>query len=82
GIMIVDYFLIKRQQYELPDLYRDGGVYPAWNISGLVAFLIPVGLTITAIVTGSMMWFYNYGWFTGSLLGGILYYFASNSLTR
>ncbi|MFQ5548538.1 MAG: NCS1 family nucleobase:cation symporter-1 [Woeseia sp.] len=82
GIMIVDYFLVKKQRYELPDLYRDNGVYPAWNTAGLVAFLIPVALTVIAITTGSMMWFYDYGWFTGSALGGALYYFASKTLTR
>ena len=23
------------------------------------------------------MWFYTYGWFTGSILGGLLYYLAA-----
>ena len=82
GIMIVDYFLVRKQHYVLPDLYRDGGVYPAWNIAGLIAFLVPVGLTIVAITTGRLSWFYDYGWFTGSALGGILYYFASAKLER
>jgi len=82
GIMIVDYFLVRKQRYELPDLYRDGGVYPAWNTAGFIAFLIPVGLTLVAITTGRLGWFYNYGWFTGSALGGILYYFASIALKR
>jgi NCS1 family nucleobase:cation symporter-1 len=82
GIMIVDYFLVRKQQYELPDLYRDGGVYPAWNTAGFIAFLIPVGLTLIAITTGHLGWFYNYGWFTGSILGGIIYYFASRALAQ
>ncbi len=82
GIMIVDYFLVKQQHYELPDLYRDGGIYPAWNTAGFIAFLVPVGLTVIAITTGRLGWFYDYGWFTGSALGGILYYFASNALKR
>jgi len=82
GIMIVDYFLVRKQQFELPDLYRDGGVYPAWNTAGFIAFLIPVGLTLIAITTGRVGWFYNYGWFTGSILGGILYYFSSAALKR
>ena len=82
GIMIVDYFLVRKQQYELPDLYRDGGVYPAWNTAGFIAFLIPVGLTLVAITTGYLGWFYNYGWFTGSILGGIIYYFASRTLAQ
>ncbi len=82
GIMIVDYFLVKKQYYELPDLYRDGGVYPAWNTAGFIAFLIPVGLTLIAITTGYLGWFYNYGWFTGSALGGVLYYLTSRALKR
>jgi len=74
GIMIVDYFLIKQQTLDLPGLYKDNSTYPAWNGSGFLAFLIPVGLTVIAITTGFMSWFYDFGWFTGSLLGGLIYY--------
>lgn len=74
GIMIVDYFLIRRQHYELAGLYMDNGPYPAWNKAGFIAFLVPVGLTLIAITTGRLGWFYDYGWFTGSLLGGMIYY--------
>lgn len=74
GIMIVDYFVVRRQQYDLPSLYRDGGSYPAWNKAGFVAFLAPIALTLVAILTGKVQWFYTYGWFTGSLLGGLIYY--------
>ena len=78
GIMIVDYFLVRNQSYDLLSLYRDGGTYPAWNVPGFVAFLIPVSLTITAIISGGDSafhdWFYSYGWFTGSTLGGVIYY--------
>ncbi|MGE0030533.1 MAG: NCS1 family nucleobase:cation symporter-1 [Steroidobacteraceae bacterium] len=74
GIMIVDYFVIRRQRYDLVGLYRDDGPYPAWNRAGFTAFLVPVGLTLVAIATGWLGWFYDYGWFTGSLLGGMIYY--------
>jgi len=74
GIMIVDYFLIRNQSLDLPALYKDNSTYPAWNTSGFVAFLVPVGLTLIAVTTGALGWFYSYGWFTGSLLGGLIYY--------
>jgi NCS1 family nucleobase:cation symporter-1 len=74
GIMVVDYFIVRRQQYDLAGLYLDSGPYPAWNTAGFVAFLMPVALTLIAIVTGAMQWFYTYGWFTGSILGGAMYY--------
>jgi NCS1 family nucleobase:cation symporter-1 len=74
GIMIVDYFLIRRQTLDLPALYKDNSTYPAWNLSGFVAFLVPVVLTFIAVSTGALSWFYSYGWFTGSILGGLIYY--------
>ncbi len=82
GIMIVDYFIIKKQSFELLALYKDGAGYPAWHVPAFVAFLVPVGLTITAIIIGEGAfydWFYSYGWFTGSTLGGLIYYLACRS---
>jgi len=79
GIMIVDYFLVKKQSYDLLALYQDNAGYPAWNKAGMTAFLVPVGLTLIAITTGELSWFYNYGWFTGSILGGLIYYFVARN---
>jgi len=77
GIMVVDYFLVKNQAYDVLALYQDNAGYPAWNVAGFVAFLVPVGLTLIAVTTGALAWFYTYGWFTGSILGGLIYYFAA-----
>jgi NCS1 family nucleobase:cation symporter-1 len=77
GIMVVDYFIVRRQHYDLPALYLDGATYPAWNPAGFIAFLVPAGLTLVAITTGLLQWFYTYGWFTGSFLGGLIYYMLS-----
>jgi len=88
GIMVVDYFLVKGQRYDLLSLYQDGARYPAWNGPGFVAFLVPVGLTIVAIATDRaspmyeyVSWFYDYGWFTGSIVGGLIYFFAARRET-
>ena len=82
GIMVVDYFLVRNQQYDLLALYQDDAGYPAWHAPGFVAFLVPVTLTLVAIVSRRLEltelaywtgWFYDYGWFTGSILGGAIY---------
>ena len=73
GIMVVDYFLIKKQQLDLAGLYRDD-VYPAWNWNGFLAFGVPVVLTLLSLGSDAFSWFYSYGWFTGSALGGLIYY--------
>ncbi len=77
GIMVVDYFLVRDQSYDVLALYQDNAGYPAWNVPGFVAFLVPVGLTLVAVTTGVLSWFYTYGWFTGSILGGLIYYLAA-----
>ena len=77
GIMIVDYFVIKKQQLNLPELYKTNGIYAGFNMSGLIAFGVPVALTLFALTTGSLSWFYQYGWFTGSVLGAIIYFFIA-----
>jgi len=82
GIMIVDYFIIKKQSYDVLALYKDDAGYPAWNKAGMTAFLVPVALTIVAITTGTLSWFYDYGWFTGSFLGGLIYYLVARGEIR
>lgn len=73
GIMVVDYFIIRQQKLDLAGLYRDG-VYPAWNWNGFIAFGVPVVLTLMSLGSSAFSWFYDYGWFTGSLLGAAIYY--------
>ena len=85
GIMIVDYFVVRKQSFDLIALYKDNAGYPAWHLPGFVAFLTPVSLTIAAIVFGDGVfydWFYSYGWFTGSFLGGVIYYLACRSAKK
>lgn len=74
GIMIVDYFIINKQSLDLVSLYKAGGYYPNVNYQGLIAFFIPVALTIYSLSSGKLHWFYDYGWFTGSIFGAIIYY--------
>jgi len=76
---VVDYFLIKNQAYDVLALYQDDAGYPAWNKAGFIAFGIPVALTILALKMPVFGWFYTYGWFTGSILGGLIYYFAARN---
>jgi nucleobase:cation symporter-1, NCS1 family len=82
GIMVVDYFVVRKQHYDLPSLYMEKGTYPSWNLAGFVALAVPVALTLIAIISGALQWFYTYGWFTGSALGAIIYFLMSPKSTR
>lgn len=81
GIMVVDYFFIKKQDLNLAELYKTNGIYSGFNSAGLIAFAVPVALTIVALTTGFLSWFYQYGWFTGSLLGGLVYFYVASKKT-
>ncbi|MFT4942180.1 MAG: NCS1 family nucleobase:cation symporter-1 [Paraglaciecola sp.] len=74
GIMIVDYFIINKQNLDLVSLYKRGGAYADVNYQGMIAFIIPVALTIFTLTSGYLNWFYDYGWFTGSTLGALIYF--------
>ncbi|WP_080056552.1 NCS1 family nucleobase:cation symporter-1 [Spirosoma aerolatum] len=87
GIMIADYFFLRRQKLELNDLYSPTGMYSfknGVNSSAIVALLagiipnIPGFLTtIHAIPADSVpAWIsqlYNYAWFVGFFLSGGVY---------
>jgi NCS1 family nucleobase:cation symporter-1 len=77
GIMVVDYFIIKKQRLELAELYKSDGIYSGFNKAGLIAFGIPVALTLIAMTTDIFSWFYQFGWFTGSIMGGVVYFIVS-----
>ncbi|MCM2129451.1 NCS1 family nucleobase:cation symporter-1 [Larsenimonas rhizosphaerae] len=80
GIMVVDYFLIKRQQLDVISLYREGGRYPNVNMAGFIAFGLPVALMLLSLATGVWSWLHDYGWFTGSAMGAAVYYVAGRAL--
>ena len=80
GIMIMDYFIIKKQNIHLIDIYRVDGVYPKVNRAGMLAFMLPVLLTTFCLISKTNIWVYNYGWFVGSALGAIIYFFSSKHI--
>lgn len=76
GVMIADYFIIRKQELNVVQLYKDQGDYRAFNYAGILAFLVPAALALIAFGSGrdsGIFWLYNYGWFTGAFIGFVLY---------
>jgi purine-cytosine permease-like protein len=38
AVNLIDYFLIRKGVYSIPDLFTPGGVYGAWGVRGLFAY--------------------------------------------
>jgi NCS1 family nucleobase:cation symporter-1 len=87
GIMIVDYFFIRRQQLQVDDLYRAHGNYTykyGWNKAALLALIagilpnVPGFLTQVGALREEQVWpwlsgLYNYAWFIGFIVSGLTY---------
>jgi len=89
GIMIADYFFIRRQNLNLRDLYELNGEYSyssGFNQFAIIALVVgilpnvPGFLTTVGIVSTDSIWpwvsnLYNYAWFVGFAVSFVLYYF-------
>ena len=86
GILIVDYFLVRKMTFDLDGLYRKDGPYwysGGFNPVAIVAFVVAVlpnlpGFLAAAGAVESVpaifSAIYTYAWFVGFLLAGVIYY--------
>jgi len=77
GIMIFDYYLVRKRRLTLEDLYKRGGIYEyrgGFNGRALLALGIGVGVALVGLRVPAMRWLYDYAWFVGFLVSGALYY--------
>ncbi len=88
GIMIVDYFFIRKKELVLDELYKTSGIYTyskGFNQKAIVAlilgilpnlpgFLLQIKLIGVNDFPGWISQLYNYAWFVGFVVSGLLYY--------
>jgi nucleobase:cation symporter-1, NCS1 family len=76
GIMICDYFVFRRGNLALSDLYRRNGLYEyssGFNFKALLALLAGVFIALMGLVFPSVRWLYDYAWFVGFLVSAAFY---------
>lgn len=85
GIMVVDYWVVRRQQLDVPDLYRPQGRYRGINwvaIGALCAGVAPniIGFlrSVKVVGGGPDLWdhIYPYSWFIGFGVAALVYRFG------
>jgi NCS1 family nucleobase:cation symporter-1 len=77
GIMIFDYYLVRRRQLLLEDLYRRGGAYEysrGFNGKALLALALGVAVALAGLLIPAVRWLYDYAWFVGFFVSGGIYY--------
>jgi len=77
GIMICDYFVIRRRTLVLDDLYLRNGVYEysgGFNWLALAALVAGAGTALVGLAIPSLRTLYDYSWFVGFAISFVIYY--------
>jgi nucleobase:cation symporter-1, NCS1 family len=65
GVLIADYWILRRRELSLEDLYLAEGVYRGWNWRAISATAIGCALAWGGLVVPLMKPLYDYAWFVG-----------------
>jgi NCS1 family nucleobase:cation symporter-1 len=77
GVMIADYWIVRRGQLRLRDLFSDQGVYRyqrGWSLRALFATAVGLFFAWGGYVIPPMHSLTNYGWFVGFFVAGLVYW--------
>ena len=88
GIMIADYYFIRKQQLVTEDLYKSNGIYSfrnGFNAAAIIAlllgilpnlpgFLLQIKVVSPEAFPAWISGLYNYAWFVGFILSGTIYF--------
>ncbi len=73
GVLIADYWIVRRRNLNLGDLYRPHGEYGGWNVRAVIATLVGCALAWGGLVVSPLRPLYDYAWFVGFFGAGLLY---------
>ncbi len=80
GIMIADYFLVRKRHLEVDDLYKRNGIYEyrnGVNPRALVSLGLGVAVALLGLVIPPLGWLYDYAWFVGFGVSAATYWVTS-----
>ena len=77
GILIADYYFVRKKRLELAELYKEEGIYSynktGYNRAAMLALLIGVFLALIGYWVPALNFLYSLSWFTGFIISFILY---------
>ena len=79
GIIVADYYLVRKQQLDLQDLFsaREQGAYyfdGGWNRKALIAFAVASVFSVASVWVPAVSQLHGYAWLLGALMGAVLHY--------
>jgi nucleobase:cation symporter-1, NCS1 family len=77
GIMICDYFVVRRKRLLVDDLYLRAGEYEyaaGFNWRAIAALIAGSGIALMGLVIPSVRFLYDYSWFVGFAVAFVAYF--------
>lgn len=77
GILIADYYVIRKKRLELAELYKEEGIYSyqktGFNKAAMIALFIGVFAALIGFWIPALSFMYSLSWFTGFIISFVLY---------
>jgi len=82
GILIADYFLVRKSELDAESLFNHSGIYKTWNWAGIIALMIGIAPNLPGFLHAAGILksvptifdtLYSYAWFVGLFLAAIVY---------
>ena len=76
GIMIADYFILRKCELDVDALYRADGKYSytrGVNWNAIIALASGIAVALIGLIVPALRWLYDYAWFVGFFVAGSLY---------
>jgi NCS1 family nucleobase:cation symporter-1 len=83
GVLICDYFVVRKKILLVEDLYQRGGQYEyarGFNWAAVAALATGAGVAFVGLVLPPLRVLYNYAWFVGFLVSFVIYSLLMNRI--
>jgi NCS1 family nucleobase:cation symporter-1 len=93
GIMICDYYIVRKRNIDVAELFNPGGKHKGWNTPAWIAFvisilpvipgfLVAVGIKKETDFSSLLVSLYSYAWFVTFILSFLFYYLLTAKGTK
>jgi NCS1 family nucleobase:cation symporter-1 len=80
GVLIADYWIVRKKNLNLRDLYRTRGAYAGWNWRAVLATLLGCFFAWIGLIIPTLRPLYDYAWFVGFGVAFFVHWGLMNAL--
>lgn len=73
GVLVADYWVVRKGRLSLADLYAPNGIYGRWNGRAMAALAAGVAVALAGLWIAPLRVLYDYAWFVGFAVAFALY---------